>query len=179
MHYGVAVVWLSTCLGAGQAAFDQYNSQFQNIVQHADTILASSDTQPSFTFEAGVIPQLFFVATKCRDPTIRRRALSQIKKAPLQENLWPALSTARSVEKIIALEEETRGRFVEFPPARPVVFVDADKGIRHLEVLEEVRPGSTPRLTMKTARYFDSLHGERLLEGTVVSVKRACNIRRV
>ena len=170
LHHGVAVIWLSTHLSAAQSVFDQYNDQFENVIHHANIVLALNDTQPPFTFEWGVIPPLFFVATKCRHPTIRRRALSLLKKAPAQENLWRALPTARSVEKIIALEEEMGGRFVEFPPTRPVVFIDASKRIRHLEVLQEVRLGSAPQLMIKTATYFDNLHGEQRLEGKLVSM---------
>ena len=170
MHYDVVFIWLSTCLSARQSQFDQYTSHFESIVKHADVVLASNDTRPSFNFEMGVIPHLFFVATKCRHPIIRRRALSLIKKAPLQESLWQASTTATSVEKIIALEEETGGRFVEFPPARPVMFVDASTRIRHLEVLQELEPGSAPQLTIKKARYFDNLFDEQPLEGFLVSI---------
>ena len=176
MHHDVFFIWLSTCLSARQSPFDQYTSHFESIVKHADIVLACNDTRPSFNFEMGVIPHLFFVATKCRHPVIRRRALSLIKKAPLQESLWPASTTATSVEKIIALEEKTGGRFVEFPPARPVMFVDASTRIRHLEVLQEFQPGSAPQLTIKKAKYFDNLFDEQPLEGILASIERSSNI---
>jgi hypothetical protein len=63
----------------------------------------------------GVIPPLYFIAIKCRHPTIRRRALSLLKKASLRESPWRAVPTARVIEKIIVLEEESHGCFVEFP----------------------------------------------------------------
>jgi hypothetical protein len=86
MYYGVALTWQSTHLSSVQTAFDNDNSRFENIVHHADIILAHTkkNTRPSFTFEIGVITPLYFVATKCRHPTIRRRALSLLKKAPPQ-----------------------------------------------------------------------------------------------
>jgi hypothetical protein len=65
------------------------------------------------------------------------------------------------VEKIIALEGENHGHFVEFPPVRPALAVDESKRIRHLELLQEDRPGGEPQFMIKTVRYFDDLHGER------------------
>jgi hypothetical protein len=170
MYHGVAVIWASTHLGLVQTAFDQHNDRFEEIVHHADIILTLSDTQPSFTFEMGVIPPLYFVATKCRHPTIRRKALALLRKAPDRESSWRALPTAKVVEKVIALEERHQGRFVEFPPAEPVVWVDESKRIRHLEVLQESSPSGTPQFMIKTARYFDDLHGERELEQDVASL---------
>jgi hypothetical protein len=123
-------------------------------------IIALGDTQPSFTFEMGVIPPLYFVAAKCRDPTIRRRALSLLKKAPRRESSWSALPT-RVVEKTIALEEEHSGRFIESPPTRPIVWVDESKRIRPLEVVQEVKPDGTSQFMVKTTRYFENLHAER------------------
>lgn len=85
MYYNVAIIWLSTYLSNVQIAFDHYNDRFENIVHYADTIITLGCTQPSFTFEVGVIPPIYFVATKCRDPAIRRRALSLLQKAPQRE----------------------------------------------------------------------------------------------
>jgi len=56
MYHGVALIWLSTHLSSVQTAFDNDNSRFENIVHHADIILAHNNTQPSFTFEMGGHP---------------------------------------------------------------------------------------------------------------------------
>jgi hypothetical protein len=73
----------------------------------------------------GIIPLLYFVVTERRHPMIRRRGPLTTQESPPQRGL---------VEEIIALEE-IHGRFVEFPSARPVLVVDENKRIRHLEVL--------------------------------------------
>jgi hypothetical protein len=65
------------------------------------------------------------------------------------------------VAKIISLEEENHGRFVEFPPVRPVLAVDESKKIRYFGVSQEDRPSGELQCMIKTARYFDDLHGER------------------
>jgi hypothetical protein len=164
MYHNVAIIWLSTYLSNVQVAFDYYNDRFENIVHYADTIITLGGTQPSFTFEMGVIPPLYFVATKCRDPAIRRRVLSLLKKAPRRESSWSAIPTARIVEKVIVMEEEYNGRFVEFPPAEPVVWVDETKRTRRLEDLQDVKTDGTPQFITKTARYFENLHGERRID---------------
>jgi hypothetical protein len=157
-------------LSVAQTAFDQHKGRFEDVVHHADIILTLSGTRPSFTFEMGVIPPLYFVATKCRDPTIRRRALSLLKKALERESSWRASHAARALEQIIALEEENRGRFVEFPPIEPVVWVNESKRVRRLEVFQEDGPDDKPQIRIKTARHFENLHGERKAEQDVVGL---------
>ena len=62
-------------------------TNFEDVVCHAEVVLTLVDIQPPFTFDIGVIPSLFFVATRCRHPKIRRTPLSLIKNASAQENL--------------------------------------------------------------------------------------------
>ncbi len=171
MYYEVSVIWLSTRFDS-QTEFDKYNTWFENVVHHAATILA--EPQPPITFEMGVIPPLYFVATKCRDPLIRRKALSLLRKAPNRESLWSGPDSVRVVEKVIALEEETNGRFVEFPPGRPVTHaVDPQKRTRHLEVVQDSEVNGIPQIAIKAERYFDNLHGERELREEVLRLREA------
>jgi hypothetical protein len=67
------------------------------------------------------------------------------------------------MEKIITLEEENHGRFVEFPPARSALVVDESGRIRHLEVSIGRQAGRWTAALIKTARYSDDLHGEKQL----------------
>jgi hypothetical protein len=48
--------------------------------------------------------------------------------------------------------------------------VDETKRIRRLEVLQDGKPGGTPQIMIKTARYFENLHGERQINHDLTSL---------
>jgi hypothetical protein len=167
MYYNIAFVWLSTKLSPSETAFDNYYQQFEDVIHHAGTVIASHDHQPPFLFEMGVLPPLYFVISKCRHPKIRLKALALTKKAPARECLWTASSMATNLERVVALEEENNGRFQEFPPTRRegLLLIEESKRIRHLEVVE-VQPDGGTKTIIKAARYFDSLLGEEQTKRT-------------
>src|ERR1700761_8214755 len=86
MYYHTCVVWLSTRLNATQMVFDSFTYHFREIIRHAKMyIKAKAIEQPVFTFEVGAVPPLYFTATKCRVPSIRRQALDLMSQAPGKE----------------------------------------------------------------------------------------------
>ncbi|TKA78274.1 hypothetical protein B0A55_04739 [Friedmanniomyces simplex] len=110
MHYHVSSIWLTTRLTASQLVFDKYTCHFQQVVPHAEAYVKALDTQkPIFTFEVGAVPPLYFAATKCRIPSLRRKALQLLSLAPRKECIWGATSTAQLAARIIAIEEEGLG----------------------------------------------------------------------
>lgn len=58
-----------------------------------------------FCNELGVIPVLFFVGTKCRDPTVRRQALHALRSMRRREGPWDSAMAARIIEAQIDYEE--------------------------------------------------------------------------
>lgn len=109
-HAAIYII-LSTCLTQRETAFDNYLPHFRAIVDHASQALATSttDTQTSFTFESGVGQPLFFTAISCRDPILRREALSLLRRVP-QEGFFQCEPRVASAEEYIRMEE---GRIVE------------------------------------------------------------------
>ena len=109
-------IWLQAALQAsGETAFDAHRHDFESIVQHAESLLAMcmvpwktkyTGLSPVFTFEMGVIPPLYFTASKCRDPILRRTAVSLLQRSPSRESLWDAAEMAAVASRIITLEEE-------------------------------------------------------------------------
>ena len=82
-HYQASCLWLSTRLTGGEMVFDGYTHEFEEILRHAETYLANKGERPAFTFEVGVVPPLYLVATKCRVPSIRRKAIEMMKRVCL------------------------------------------------------------------------------------------------
>lgn len=67
--------------------------------------------QPRFYLEIGILPALFFLCAKCRDPAVRRRAIDIMKRSHIQEGIWNSAMAVKVAQRVMALEE--RGRRVQ------------------------------------------------------------------
>ncbi|KAK5047137.1 hypothetical protein LTR84_007080 [Exophiala bonariae] len=105
--YMVYFIWLSACLSNHETAFDAYVPYFASILQHSERVILSKESKgrAAFVLETRVIPSLYFVAIKCRDPRIRRRAVSLLRRGPKVENTWKAEPMAHVAERSIDAEE--------------------------------------------------------------------------
>lgn len=61
--------------------------------------------KPTFTLDNCIIGPLYNVATLCRDPIIRRKAVHVLRSARRQEGVYNSQVTAIAAEKVIAIEE--------------------------------------------------------------------------
>ena len=61
-----------------------------------------------FHLEFGVMTAILFVAARCRDPLVRRKALCLILAAPAQEGIWSNMLVARVARRLIDMEESGR-----------------------------------------------------------------------
>lgn len=62
--------------------------------------------KPSFCADLGIVPPLYVVATKCRDPKIRRQAIQLLRSSSRREGMWDSELTARIGMWVSAIEEE-------------------------------------------------------------------------
>lgn len=67
------------------------------------------DIRPTFCLDTSIIGPLFTVAHKCRDPSLRRKAVELLFSTPRQEGVWDSVITARVAERIVAIEEAGLG----------------------------------------------------------------------
>lgn len=100
-------IWLSACLSNHETAFDGYLPYFESIIQHCERLIIRTEStgRSIFVLESRVIPSLYFVAIKCRDPQIRRRAVFLLRRGPRMENSWKAEPMALVAERSIEAEE--------------------------------------------------------------------------
>jgi hypothetical protein len=109
-----------------QTSWDRYNHLFDQMVSLAASVvdqtngvqcLSLSPTQldalsrdgylkPSFTMDLGINGPIFNVATMCRDPIIRRKAVRVLKAASRQEGCYNSHICAVVAEYAIAAEED-------------------------------------------------------------------------
>lgn len=107
MYYNSTLIWASTRLSLTETIFDDFTPHFQEILRHAEVYLTVyGDERATFTFETGAIAPLFLTVTRCRIPSLRRRALDLIHKAPRKECFHGAESTAEVAGRIIDIEED-------------------------------------------------------------------------
>lgn len=111
----VAMILLKTCIDCGpETTFDQFRPEFEEMVSRVEAvtrILGLSDTEPlhrekvPFSMELGVVHPLFFVAWKCRDWSIRRRAISVLRKCG-KEGVWEGPIMAVVAKRLADIEEQ-------------------------------------------------------------------------
>ena len=111
MYYQVAVIIISTYYNETEAAFDDYLDQFQTITQLAENIVSSWNLSTSeynllFSFDLGMTPPMFLVASRCRHPEVRRRAASLLLQSPFYHGAWRDRYSGLCAQRIIEIEEE-------------------------------------------------------------------------
>ncbi|ETI22518.1 hypothetical protein G647_06593 [Cladophialophora carrionii CBS 160.54] len=118
-----AVIMLRACIDCGpESTFDAFQDDFEDMVSKVEqmtTALGMPEQKPledeatPFTMELGIVHPLFFVACKCRDWRLRRRAVAQLKRAG-KEGVWEGPIMAVLAQRIMELEEEglVEGEFV-------------------------------------------------------------------
>ena len=133
IHVHTTFIWVSTALSQHETVFDDYVDTFSTIIPLAAEYINSLSTPPPsheqqaagrptgpapsaadtrrfaalFTFEMYIIAPLYFVASKCRHPIIRRAALDLLRRNPTRrENLWRANVMAAIAERTMRLEEK-------------------------------------------------------------------------
>lgn len=66
---------------------------------------APNHLKPSFAADLGIVPPLYVVATKCRDPRLRRQAIQLLRSSARREGMWDSELTARIGEWCMQVEE--------------------------------------------------------------------------
>ncbi|KAL9110133.1 MAG: hypothetical protein Q9227_005327 [Pyrenula ochraceoflavens] len=106
-YYLVSKIWVSTGLTCSEAAYEEHLELFKSIVDHAS--LGTHD-QTRFTFEMGLALPLYFTATKCRNPSIRRHSVALLSHLPRRQGLWNRAESVAVANRVIDLEEESTPR---------------------------------------------------------------------
>jgi len=114
MQVRVGLILLKTSIATpAETAFDAFLPDFDDMVTRIESLadsLALPPAQPldnestTFTMELGILHPLFFVAIKCRDWGVRRRAIAALKRGG-REGVWEGPIVAVVAEWVARLEE--------------------------------------------------------------------------
>jgi hypothetical protein len=90
-----------------ETIFDDYKNDFLDITNLAEYVLVNSkSTRHSFVLDTNVVIPLLVTGQKCRDRTIRRRAIHLMLKYPRREGVWDSLLCGKLAEWVMDLEEQ-------------------------------------------------------------------------
>jgi hypothetical protein len=106
LQHKASLIWISNALSQNEAGFDSYTEDFDAIVSLAESLLVRNGGEPLYSFQIHSMGPLFIATTKCRNPSIRRRALSLLKQSPDREGFWDSDFVSRLLERVIEIEEE-------------------------------------------------------------------------
>ena len=125
VHYHIARIELAVAPTNNQMLFDDHLDSFRAIVhftgEYLEVVKLSADargtreegsmpkTTISFGLEPGVISALFWIALHCRDPHIRREAISQMHSAHRREGAYDSITAAKITSKMVDIEEGYMG----------------------------------------------------------------------
>ena len=125
LFFRCAWIWLSCCIDPLEMEYDYHTAGFQEIVSLGQILLESSltpsdTTEFDFAYDMEFIGPMYFGASRCRDPQLRRKALSILAKRRRREGLWDSKRCVMIAERIIAIEEAGLCESVVqmLPPAR-------------------------------------------------------------
>ena len=107
-HHRLLKMLLNARSSHSELHFDHYHDDFRFIVDSCRTVFYSDSVRTNASL--GLIPPLFWVATKCRDPILRREALAILRSSHHTESLWDTCTAANIVERVILIEERGLAR---------------------------------------------------------------------
>jgi hypothetical protein len=111
MHWEITQIWLRARPELVQTAFDRHTEAFKIVLARARFALDYLGTNQQREYlrsrKMDLVAPLYFVATKCREPTVRREALEMLRRAPLRDELWSLMASPFVVQKIMEIEEGT------------------------------------------------------------------------
>ncbi|KAM3069497.1 Protein png1 [Clarireedia jacksonii] len=110
-HLKATAIIFSTVTTVSEMVYDQFISAFQYIIRAGEKIVtryrgSNFTLNLPFSLDIGIIPSLYVVATKCREPNIRRKAVDLLFRIPRREGIWDGFLSARIGEWIISCEED-------------------------------------------------------------------------
>ncbi|KAB8289496.1 hypothetical protein EYC80_010657 [Monilinia laxa] len=111
-HLKATAITLSAVTSTSEMVYDSFMNDFRYIVGAAELLVTRSEVTPSainssrFSFDIGIVPPLHVVATKCREPNMRRKAVDLLFRSPRQEGMWDGVLSARIGRWIISCEED-------------------------------------------------------------------------
>ncbi|KAJ5334617.1 hypothetical protein N7452_007020 [Penicillium brevicompactum] len=111
LYFHVSVVIIDTYHAQTETIFDQHTDRFQLIIDLAESIASmcvekTEDFSLLFSFDLGITPPMFLVASRCRHPLIRRKAVALMLQSPFYHGVWQDRYSGLCAQRIMEIEED-------------------------------------------------------------------------
>jgi hypothetical protein len=106
LNFICSAVALHCCFGP-ELTYDAYVSEFRTALSTAGTLfnVAVSKLGHTFVVSSILIKSLFFIASKCRETSIRTEAINYLRSMSRQEGIWDSHVASTFATAIVELEE--------------------------------------------------------------------------
>ena len=148
IYYLISTIIYRTFYSEDEMAWDLYTEQFKTIVDLARKVLLADNSLKSpykliFSFDFGITPPLSLTTVRCRDPTIRRQALTLLRNTRNKQGPFGSSGlVAKCEEYIMQVEEKGLGSIkscADVPSIRRVrkmgANVETEKGTIKLQYI--------------------------------------------
>ncbi|KAF4225508.1 hypothetical protein CNMCM6457_008135 [Aspergillus fumigatiaffinis] len=111
IHHRTNQILVTVALSRDELIYDQLDDDFRAILAYVEELtelnaLLDKDAVLSvFSLETGLISSLGYTASKCRNPVLRRKAISLLYRCPQKEGLWSMQQYAILARIIVQIEE--------------------------------------------------------------------------
>ncbi|KAJ5757919.1 uncharacterized protein N7511_006613 [Penicillium nucicola] len=143
LYYSTSVVITGTYNTEKEVIFDDYLEAFQSIVRLTEEILEIWQLAPQqfnllFSFDLGITPPMFLVASRCRDSQTRWKAVNLMFQPTFYHGVWRDQYSGLCAQRIVELEEdglERIGCSVYVPEHRRIRKISADIQEEHGHII--------------------------------------------
>ncbi|KEF61484.1 uncharacterized protein A1O9_03050 [Exophiala aquamarina CBS 119918] len=112
IHSLTSCIMLSGVFVAKETDYDAFLPEFRTMLSLVQFVLphliVSAESSVLYQFELGIVPSLFLLGLKCRDPVTRTMALDLMVSATYREGIWDLAAAGHVVSWIVRIEEEGR-----------------------------------------------------------------------
>ncbi|KAL2811423.1 hypothetical protein BJX63DRAFT_444105 [Aspergillus granulosus] len=111
LHHIILYLNIETCLSLSEMVFDNYLPEWAEATNLADRIIKSSIAEfgsglPNLVIDTGVTLPLSWIALKCRDFTLRQRAIDLLRLWPHSEGLHNTAVLMNLGQEVFAIERK-------------------------------------------------------------------------
>ncbi|KAI1412063.1 hypothetical protein F5Y13DRAFT_180413 [Hypoxylon sp. FL1857] len=107
LNFEVAFTVLKTLFFDSEMQYDEYTTEFRQMLTLIEKILQSRPNRqcPVLSLDMGIIPALCYIILKCRERSIRYKAMELLKSAPEREGMWHRDSIIVATNWKVTVEE--------------------------------------------------------------------------
>ena len=113
IHFYTVRAMFPVLVYRNEMLFDDQLSSFRKIVEACQQVIdiesgasVSTSGKMSFSFDLGIISPLYFTASRCREPSLRREAVRLLMSSVRREGFWLSWVTGMVANQIVMIEEQ-------------------------------------------------------------------------